>query len=75
MKKHSNFRFFLEYVSILFVTYLVASLFITLIGNCSYREVLSSPGQMGALMLLYWWIPIPRMCDMEEHNKNCPQTF
>ena len=75
MKKYSNFRFFIEYISILFVTYLLASGIIAFIGNISYREVLSCPGQMGALMLLYWWVPIPRMADMEKHNNNCSERF
>jgi hypothetical protein len=73
--KYSNFRFFIEYISILFVTYLLASGIIAFIGNISYRDVLCSSGQMGALMLLYWWVPIFRMSDMEKHNNSCPQTY
>jgi hypothetical protein len=73
--KHSNFRFFIEYISILFVTYLLASGIIAFIGNILYRDVLCSLGQMYALMLLYWWVPIFRMSDMQDHNNNCPQTY
>lgn len=75
MKKHSNFRFLIEYVIILISSYLLISLLICLIGGTSYREVLSCPGQMGGLMLLYWWIPIFRMADMEEHNQACRKQY
>ena len=75
MKKYSNTRFFLEYISILFVTYLILSGIVALIGNCPYKEVLYSPGQIYILMLFYWWVPIFRMVDMEKHNRNCPEKF
>jgi hypothetical protein len=73
--KHSNTRFFLEYIIIFFIAYLLVSGIVAFIGNISYREVLCSPGQMYAFMLLYWWIPIFRMCDMQHHNNSCPEKY
>jgi hypothetical protein len=66
--KYTNFRFFIEFIIIGFSSYLLISGVIALISWTSYRDVLTHPGQMVGLMLLYWWIPIPRMADMEKHN-------
>jgi len=68
MKPHSNTRMFVEYVTILFGSYLLISLVIALIGAYNYREILCSPFQMYALVLIYWWIPIPRMIDLDQQN-------
>jgi hypothetical protein len=73
--KYSSTRFLLEYISILLLTYLLASGFVAFIGNISYRKILCSTGQMYAFMLLYWWIPIFRMSDMQDHNNSCPERY
>lgn len=67
--KHSNTRFLVEYLGILIASYLVLTGFIAFIGDVNYRELLSSPGQIYALLLLYSWLPIPRMLDLERENK------
>lgn len=68
MKKYSHTRMFIEYVLIMFGTYLLLSLVIAIIGNYSYRAVLSHYGQLYGLSFLYWWIPIFRMADMDDIN-------
>ena len=68
MKQYSNVRFFIEYVLILFGSYLLLSGVASFIGDYNYREVLCNPGQFIVLIFIYWWIPIPRMVDMEEFN-------
>jgi hypothetical protein len=66
--KYSNIRMFIEYILIAFAAYLILSLVVSIIGGFNYREVLCSTNQICALMFLYWWIPIFRMCDMENEN-------
>lgn len=56
----------LEYIGIAFLAYLLVSLVIAIIGGYSYRDVLTSEYQMAGLVLLYWWIPLPRMFDLED---------
>ena len=73
MKKYSSFRMFVEYISILFVVYLLLSGIISVVGGYTYREILAHPAQMLALIFVYWWLPIFRMCDMENHNKSINQ--
>jgi hypothetical protein len=68
MKKYSSFRMFIEYILIGFSTYLILSLVICIIGGYTYREVLCHPMQFAGLVLIYWWIPVIRMCDMDDHN-------
>jgi hypothetical protein len=68
--KYSNTRMFIEYILIAFATYLILSLVISIIGGYTYREVLCSFFQLYAVMLLYWWVPIFRMIDMEKENNN-----
>lgn len=68
MKKYSNFQMLIEYLLIAFSFYLIASAVICTIIGCSYREVLCSQGQIVGLVFVYLWIPIPRMCDMEDRN-------
>ena len=68
MKKISNTRFFLEYISILFITYLICNLFWAFLANVPYVESLRSRYNMYGLVFLYWWIPIFRMCDLENQN-------
>lgn len=70
MKKYSTFRMFLEYISIMFSIYLIGSLIVSLIGGYSYREILTSDNQPWATFWLYWWPPMFRMIDMEEHNNS-----
>jgi len=69
MKKYTQSRMAIEYVLIAFSVYLLISLVISIIGDYNYREVLSSPAQMFGLFLIYWWLPIFRMVDIEEKNK------
>lgn len=69
MKRYSDSRFAIEYVLIGFSTYLLLSLVIALIGGYSYREVLNSGNQVIGLFFIYPWVPIPRMMDMDRHNK------
>jgi hypothetical protein len=66
--KYSNTRYLIEYLSIAFLSYLILTGVVAFIGDVNYRELLCSGGQMYALFLCYIWIPIARMCDMEEHN-------
>jgi hypothetical protein len=67
-KIHSSFRFMLEYFLIAFIGYLLLSLCISIIGDYNYREVLKSENHIYAIWLIYWWLPIPRMIDMSNHN-------
>jgi len=69
MKKYSSFRMFIEYILIAVSIYFIFSLAISLIGGYSYREILCHPAQQIAIVFIYWWPPIFRMCDMEKHNK------
>jgi len=66
MKKVSNLRKLIEYVTIMMVTYLIMSGIIALIGDYSYRKVLCHPGQIGLFMFVYSWIPLFRLADIEE---------
>jgi hypothetical protein len=68
--KYSNTRMFIEYILIAFSTYLIFSWFIALIGGYNYREILCDKNQFYALFLIYWWVPIFRMCDMENENNS-----
>jgi len=68
--KHSNMRFFIEYVIIAFSAYLITSALISIIGEYPYRQILCSPGQVVGILFLYWWVPVPRMCDLEDANQN-----
>lgn len=68
--KYSNTRMFIEYILIAFSTYLILSLIVSIIGGFNYREVLCSTNQFYALFLIYWWVPIFRMCDMENENNS-----
>lgn len=73
MKQYSSFRMFIEYIAIAFSIYFIFSFFISFIGDYPYREILSHPVQLGAIMFLYWWPPIFRLSDMETHNKTINQ--
>lgn len=66
--KYSNARIFLEYILIVFSSYLIISGIIALIGGYNYRFILTSPVQIPATIFFYWWIPIPRVSDMANHN-------
>jgi membrane-bound metal-dependent hydrolase YbcI (DUF457 family) len=66
--KYSNMRYLIEYLSIAFLSYLILTGVVAFIGDVNYRELLCSVGQIYAILLCYIWIPIARMCDMEEHN-------
>ena len=68
--KYSNTRMFIEYILIAFAAYLILSLIVSIIGGFNYREVLCSTNQIGALMFLYWWVPIFRIVDMENENNS-----
>ena len=68
--KYSNTRMFIEYILIAFSTYLILSLVISIIGGFNYREILCSKYQICALVIIYWWTPLPRMIDMEKENNN-----
>ena len=70
MKPYSNMRYLIEYLLIAFSAYFILTGIIAAIGNVNYRELLCSSGQMYAISMIYWWIPIPRMCDMDNHNEN-----
>ena len=58
MRKYSHTRMFIEYVLIMFGTYLLLSLVIAIIGNYNYRYILTHWGQIYGVTCLYWWIPI-----------------
>jgi hypothetical protein len=73
--KYSNFRFLLEYLCILFCSYLFITGIVAFISDINYRELLCSYGQMYALFLIYWWIPVPRMVDMQKHNSKTLNNF
>lgn len=60
----------IEYIIIMFSIYLLASLFITYVSDYTYKEILTSQHQLYAAILFYWWPPIFRMVDMDEHNKS-----
>lgn len=63
----SRFRIMLEYISIMFITYLIVNLIIYVIGDyTSYRGCLKEDYNIFLLFMLYWWIPIPRMIDIDE---------
>lgn len=64
----SNTRMFIEYILIAFSSYLILSLIISIIGNVSYKEVLTDYTQIYASFLIYWWTPIPRMIDLSNKN-------
>lgn len=65
MKKITNTRYMLEYISIAFLAYLLLSLVITIIGGYEYREILCSPYQFFGILFIYWWTPVPRMLDLD----------
>lgn len=67
--KYSNTRMLIEYIFIALLSYLSLSLAIAIIGGYNYREILCSGGQPIACLFIYWWVPIPRMVDMENENK------
>jgi len=63
----SNFRKLIEFISIMFVSYLIINFVIFIIGDYnSYRECLRDSYNIYLLFLLYWWIPIFRMIDIDE---------
>ena len=66
--RYSNMRYLVEYLSIAFLSYLILTGLVAFIGDINYRELLCSYGQIYATLLCYIWIPIARMCDMEEKN-------
>lgn len=68
--KHSAFRHLIEYLLIAFCAYLVFSAIIAIIGGYNYRSILTSENQLWACVFVYWWIPLPRMFDMGEHDEN-----
>jgi hypothetical protein len=67
--KYSNFRFLIEYVCILLSSYFITSLLVALIMDINYRISLQGEYHIAFLLLLYWWLPIFRLADMEKHNK------
>lgn len=70
MKKYSSNRFFLEYVSILFITYFICSAIGAFFCHSSYMEALTNiECHMVAFLFIYWWVPLFRMNDMEQHNR------
>lgn len=63
----SKFRMFIEYITIMFISYLVINLFIFLINdNVSYKQCLNDFYNFYLLICVYWWIPIFRMIDIDE---------
>jgi hypothetical protein len=68
MKKYSNTRMFIEYILIVFCSYLLISFIISFIGGYGYRYILTHWGQLYGIIFLYWWIPFPRMIDMDDEN-------
>lgn len=56
---------FLESVIIAFLAYLLFSLVIAIIGNMNYRAILCSKYQWIGVIFVYWWVPIPRMIDLD----------
>jgi len=68
MKQYSSFRMFIEYISISFCSYLLISLVISIISGYDYRNVLCSPYQGIGLIMVYWWIPLFRIVDIEFKN-------
>jgi len=65
----SNFRKMLEFLGIMFASYLVINFIIFLIGDSSsYRESLQDSYNVYLLFLVYWWIPIFRMIDIDEQQ-------
>lgn len=70
MKRISNTRQFIEFILIMFCSYLLISGVIALIGGHSYRYVLCSNLQWIGVLFVYWWLPFPRINDIEQHNKN-----
>ena len=65
MKKISKSQYVIEYLLISFTGYLLISLIVAIIGDYNYRSVLTSYGQIYALIGIYWWLPIPRMIDLD----------
>jgi hypothetical protein len=66
--KYSNFRFLVEYVVILLSCYFLTGLLVSFVCNIDYRTSLQSEYHIPLLLLLYWWLPVFRMADMENHN-------
>jgi hypothetical protein len=63
----SNFRMLLEFLGIMFISYLVINFIIFIIGDYnSYRECLRNYYNIYLLFLVYWWIPVFRMVDIEK---------
>mgnify|MGYP007097715598 FL=1 len=75
MKKHSNFRFLLEYFIIFLFAYLLISGIIAMVSWTNYSYVLCHFGQIYGFLFVYWWIPIPRMCDLEDQNTTYNRNF
>lgn len=71
MKQYSQTRMFVTYIAIAFSMYLIMSACVAIIGEYNYRVVLTSPGQILAVLFIYWWTPIPTMIDMNEENELC----
>lgn len=69
MKKYSNTRMFLEYVAILFASYFILTILWAIMAGCPYLEALRAPQQSGGFVLIYWWIPLFRMQDINDHNE------
>lgn len=70
MKKISHSRMCIEYILIILGVYLIISLIISLIWGISYRSVLTHPSHLIATLFIYWWLPMFRMCDIDEYNKS-----
>lgn len=68
-KKYSNFRMFCEYLIIGISSYLIMSLLISLFGSYSLKDTLGSVFHFYGIILVYWWIPLFRISDMLEYNK------
>lgn len=70
MKKYSSNRFFLEYIGILFITYLICSAIGAFLSHSTYMEALTSiECHLTAFLFIYWWVPLFRMNDMEQRNR------
>ena len=68
MKKVTNTRYALEYFGIAFLGYLLISLIYAVITASEYRAVLCSQYQMVMVMCVYWWLPLPRIADLENQT-------
>lgn len=64
-------RYLLEYTLISFSSYLILTGIFAFITDTNYRYLLCCPGQVFCFLMLYSWIPIPRMVDMDNANNNC----